>query len=420
MVGGSDEDEAAGGDHRPAVVLGPRVPEPLGGQFGKFSQGNLPGEFAPVQIDGRQRAPRGLDARISVRVQQLVVAGVPVTEDRVPGFPSLSAQRSVLALQEIAGHGLEFVLFQLMKSRHPATALTDHADDLRLGRAIPQVKERREFGWSPPEVRPVTPGAPVQVQLPSTVRLIGPGPLHQAQDPRHFVGIDVEQSGLGIEGGSSPIRSAVEPGEDHRPLETGRGEGSFVAQAPQPLENGLVRRRSAAGDHLLRQPLPRKRRRLQGEWLGGGDLFPYDVGFRRRPVLDGEQGRSPLPVEDEDVTRLRGLGHGVHQPAVPLHRDQRGLSRNVPIPEIVADKLKMPDALPGRGPEGNQGIGKEIIAVAVGSIEVEGGRSRGDEDQSPPVVHAHARPTVGGSGVFPGLLRPGLVARLSRMGNRVK
>ena len=80
----------------------------------------------------------------------------------------------------------------------------------------------------------------------------------------------------------------------------------------------------------------------------------------------------------------------------------------------------MPDALTRRGPEGNQGIGEEVVAVAVGSVEVEGGRSRGDEDQSPLLIHTHTRPTVGGSRVFPRLLRPGFVTRFSRMGNRVK
>ena len=47
-------------------------------QLGKLSQRHLPEDFAPVEVDGVERAPRRLDGRVSVRIQESVVAGVPV------------------------------------------------------------------------------------------------------------------------------------------------------------------------------------------------------------------------------------------------------------------------------------------------------------------------------------------------------
>ena len=52
-------------------------------------------------------------------------------------------------------------------------------------------------------------------------------------------------------------------------------------------------------------------------------------------------------VEYEHVPRFSGLRHSVHQRAAAVHRDEAGGSRKVAIPEVVLDRLKVPDALPG-------------------------------------------------------------------------
>src|SRR5439155_15330556 len=39
--------------------------------------------------------------------------------------------------------------------------------------------------------------------------------LRQACRPRHLVRIDIQQSGFGIEGGTTPFRAAIETREDH-------------------------------------------------------------------------------------------------------------------------------------------------------------------------------------------------------------
>ena len=86
----------------------------------------------------------------------------------------------------------------------------------------------------------------------------------------------------------------------------------------------------------------------------------------------------------------------------------------------MAHRLKIPHALTRLGLEGDQAIGIQIIANPVGAVEIECRRARGDEHQSPLFIHTHPRPAVGGAAVFPGVLRPGLIARLARVRQGVK
>ena len=57
--------------------------------------------------------------------------------------------------------------------------------------------------------------------------------------------------------------------------------------------------------------------------------------------------------------------------------------------------LKMPEPLAGVCVQGKQGVGKQIVAYAVMTIEVEHGRSGRHVDNSPLSVQRHAGPARG-------------------------
>src|ERR1700742_1354877 len=77
----------------------------------------------------------------------------------------------------------------------------------------------------------------------------------------------------------------------------------------------------------------------------------------------------------------------------------------------------MPDSLAGRGVEGNQRIGKEVVADAITTIKIEDWRAGRDKDNATFLVDGHARPVIGCAGIFPGVFGPGVVTELSRPGD---
>src|SRR5690606_12607173 len=80
----------------------------------------------------------------------------------------------------------------------------------------------------------------------------------------------------------------------------------------------------------------------------------------------------------------------------------------------------MPDPFPGSGIERQNGIGKKILAVAVSSPEIEGGRAGGDVDDPALLVEAHAAPRIGPADLLPGVRRPRIVSILSWSGDRME
>src|SRR5687767_8627984 len=60
-----DEQQAAGGHDRPAVVLGAGVLEPLRGELGILAERDFPGVLTSVQVDRIQRPPRRRDRGVA-------------------------------------------------------------------------------------------------------------------------------------------------------------------------------------------------------------------------------------------------------------------------------------------------------------------------------------------------------------------
>ena len=87
-----------------------------------------------------------------------------------------------------------------------------------------------------------------------------------------------------------------------------------------------------------------ERRRLDGDGLGRRRPLAGDVGAGHGPLLDVEERLARHPVEQEDIARLRHLGHGVDLLAVARDGDEVRIDRQVVVPEVVAQRLEVPDA----------------------------------------------------------------------------
>src|SRR5688572_18041066 len=83
-------------------------------------------------------------------------------------------------------------------------------------------------------------------------------------------------------------------------------------------------------------------------------------------------------------------------------------------------ELEMPFALPCSRIKRDDRCSKEICANAVDSIEIVSWRSERNVSNATSCIDRHFAPVVGATDVFPGILRPGFVAILTRAGHRVE
>ncbi len=98
--------------------------------------------------------------------------------------------------------------------------------------------------------------------------------------------------------------------------------------------------------------------------------------------------------------------------AVALDGDEIRRRGNVPIPDVVADFLEVPETLAGQRIEGDNAIAEEIVA-GVAHAEVVGFRRAGrDEGNAARFIQGHAAPAI--RAVFDAA--PGLVAVLAGVG----
>jgi hypothetical protein len=66
---------------------------------------------------------------------------------------------------------------------------------------------------------------------------------------------------------------------------------------------------------------------------------------------------------------LAGLGHGVDAHPIVLNGDQCRRRREVAVPDIVVDTLRVPDSLTGICIDGDQCVGEKVDADPVSAIK---------------------------------------------------
>ena len=78
-------------------------------------------------------------------------------------------------------------------------------------------------------------------------------------------------------------------------------------------------------------------------------MLPGDAALRHRPFLDGEDRLAGHAIEGEEHAGLRALNNGGYCFAGDGKFDQRRLRSKVVVPDVVVDKLLVPDAFAATG-----------------------------------------------------------------------
>jgi hypothetical protein len=104
-------------------------------------------------------------------------------------------------------------------------------------------------------------------------------------------------------------------------------------------------------------------------------------GLRYRSLDDRPDRLAALAVEDVGEPLLAHLDDGLDRAAGDAEIDQHRRRRQVVVPDAVVDHLEMPRPLSGARVEGDQALGKEVVAGSVPAIEVVGRRAEGEIDQ---------------------------------------
>ena len=222
----------------------------------------------------------------------------------------------------------------------------------------------------------------------------------------------------GSTAGTAPFGGAIEAGKNDR-VET-NAEGDELTLATdffELLDRPLVDLGRAIGEHVGGQKLAGEGSGLRGERLFRGSDFTRDGAGRIFAGVDGKERGAGDAIEQIDETLFGRLRYGVDFPGFALDGEQYGGARKIAIPDVVVDALKMPEALAGFGVQGDEAVGKEIVADTICAVKIEGSGACGDVDDAAVGVDGHAGPVVGGAGVFPGVLGPGVVSKFAGLRN---
>ena len=181
----------------------------------------------------------------------------------------------------------------------------------------------------------------------------------------------------------------------------------------------LVRR--FAGEDLVRLDAePRQRRRLHGKRLRRPGLFAGDIALRNRPLLDGVDRLAGFALEKEHQARLRHRDDGGNSPPVADDVHQRGRGRVVVVPHVVVRQLKVPADFAGVGIERDDRRGIQILLRAMAAVVLRRRLADRQEDQPALGVDRAEAPVRGRARGHPVVLRPGVVAGLARVRDRVE
>ncbi len=138
------------------------------------------------------------------------------------------------------------------------------------------------------------------------------------------------------------------------------------------------------------------------------------------PFFDRPDRLPGLALEDVEESRLARLRDHIDLPAILADGGQHRRSIQIKVPEIVMDRLEVPEPLARSGIEGKQRVGEQIGAVTISAVIVEGWRAGRDEDDAAPFIDRKLSPRVRRPRIAPGFRRPRFIAEFARRRNRVE
>src|SRR5712664_864402 len=351
-VGCSDEQQSACANNGTAVIFRAGVLLAFCRKLRVFAERNLPDIFAGVQIDSVQSAPRRSYGGIAFRVEKFVVAGEAIGHGR--GRRCGACQLFAFAAQQKTDERGALILVQVWKARHSSFSVLDGRRNLRGIKPLAHSYQVRHAARRTAQIFSVADAALAHID---GARAIFAGVRGERARPCDVIRIDVDDSGLCIHGGAAPFRATVEAGKNYRIFSYAEwNELPFTAEFLEFFQRPLMCFRRAHGQQVYGEKLARKRRGACRKRLFGSRNF---AGYGARWIfagLDGEKRPSVDAVEEIDESLFCCLRYGIDFLSVTLHGDERRRGREVAVPKIVADSLKMPDSLARPRIQGNSTI----------------------------------------------------------------
>jgi hypothetical protein len=171
----------------------------------------------------------------------------------------------------------------------------------------------------------------------------------------------------------------------------------------KPIGSQATDRRATPGAILLRHTPGvvgfhgggRERAWCRGKGLRRRSELTCHIAFRNSALFDGYQRQAGLAIEDEEMTSLRGHAQRCDGPAILVPAEEDWRRRDIVVPEVVVDRLKMPDAYPGIRPQCHDRVGEQVIAQSLTAKVVVARAAGRDDHEVPRRVGNDQRPGVG-------------------------
>src|ERR1700722_8489125 len=158
----------------------------------------------------------------------------------------------------------------------------------------------------------------------------------EAAGPRQIVGVDVENSALGIDRLASPLRSAVEAGEDDGFfVETEGNELALAAECFELIDRPLMHLGRARAENIGGEKLSREGRGFGGQALLGGGLLSGHRAWRIFLAFERKHRRAVGAIEKINESLLGSLGEGVDLFSVVIDGEKNRRRGKVAVPHIV-------------------------------------------------------------------------------------
>jgi hypothetical protein len=125
-------------------------------------------------------------------------------------------------------------------------------------------------------------------------------------------------------------------------------------------------------------------------------------------------------IEHEGKPGLRHLRDRGNFLAANGDVDEHRWRRQIVIPDVVMERLEVPNTLACIRIETHETVGEEVIPVAVAAVEIAGWRLDGQIDVTVLRVRSEWRPHARVAAVLRAPVEPGVVAELTRLGNGVE
>ncbi len=174
-------------------------------------------------------------------------------------------------------------------------------------------------------------------------------------------------------------------------------------------------RRIGRGDHVgLRHRHPAQRRGLRRDRLGRAVIFARHVALGHRPLDHREERLAGDAIEFEEIAGLADMDDAGPFLAVDRQVDHRPRARHVRIPQIVMDRLVMPQIFAGLDVERDDRVAIDVRARPAAAPIIGRGRAYRHIDHAARLIdRGRERPLVGARTPLPAIA-PGVVIFLPR------